>query len=56
MNYVDIINLISNLGFPIVCCVVLFIQNNNLTKTLGELSNTLTLMSERLEDIEHKVG
>ena len=57
MDYVEIIvKLISNLGFPIVCCIVLFIQNNNFSKALNELSTTLQLMNERLEDIEQKVG
>lgn len=57
MEYIDvIIKLISNLGFPIVCCIVLFVQNNNFSKALNELSTTLQLMNERLEDIEQKVG
>ena len=57
MDYVEIIvKLISNLGFPIVCCIVLFVQNNNFSKALNELSTTLKLMNERLEDIEQKVG
>ena len=44
----EIISLISNVGFPIACCVVLFIQNskfnealNNNTKTLQELVNEI---------------
>ena len=57
MDYVEVlIKLISNLGFPIVCCIVLFVQNNNFSKALNELSTTLKLMNERLEDIEQKVG
>ena len=38
MDFENIITLISNLGFPIACCVVLFIQNNKLTNTLNEIS------------------
>lgn len=57
MDSIDVIvKLISNLGFPIACCVVLFIQNNSFSKALNELSTTLKLMNERLEDIEQKVG
>lgn len=57
MDIIDIVaKLVSNLGFPIACCVVLFIQNNNFSKALNELSTTLKLMNERLEDIEQKVG
>lgn len=52
----DYIELISQVGFPIACCVILFIQNNSMQKTLSELTTTLSLMNERLEDIEEKVG
>ena len=56
MDYENIITLISNLGFPIACCVVLFIQNNKLTNTLNEISRTMGIMSERLDDIEAKMN
>ena len=48
----QIIQLISNVGFPIACCIVLFMQQNKLTVTLHDISNTMTLMSSRLDDIE----
>lgn len=51
----NIIQLISNVGFPIAACVVLFMQQNKLTNTLSDLSNTLTSMNQRLEDIEHRL-
>lgn len=56
MDFEQIITLISNLGFPIACCVVLFIQNNKLTNTLNEISRTMGVMSERLDDIEAKMN
>ena len=56
MDFENIITLISNLGFPIACCVVLFIQNNKLTNTLNEISRTMGIMSERLDDIEAKMN
>ena len=56
MDFENIITLISNLGFPIACCVVLFIQNNKLTNTLNEISRTMSIMSERLDDIEAKMN
>ena len=52
----EIIEIISSLGFPIFCCIVLFIQNNTLSKSIQKLSETLSLMNERLLDIEKKVG
>ena len=48
----QIIQLISNVGFPIACCIVLFMQQNKLTVTLHDISNTMSLMSARLDDIE----
>lgn len=33
---------VSTVGFPIVCCGVLFYQNSKLTETIGQLKDTLT--------------
>lgn len=51
----QIINLISNVGFPIACCVVLFNQQSKLTKTLGEIGNTLNLINARIDNIENNL-
>ena len=48
----NIATLISTLGFPIAACVVMFWQNGKLQKTLSDLSTTLTLMNERINDIK----
>lgn len=48
----QIIQLISNVGFPIACCIFLFKQQTKLTDTLGDISTTMQLMSSRLDDIE----
>ena len=42
MDVDTIIQAVSTVGFPIVCCGVLFYQNNKLTETIGELKDTLT--------------
>lgn len=47
MTYNEIQNLIGALGFPITCCIVMFIQNGKLQKTLADL--TVTLEKMRLE-------
>lgn len=47
-----IVTLITNVGFPIACCVVLFIEQKGLVKTLGELSTTLSGINQRLDNIE----
>ena len=41
MDFATIMQAVSTVGFPIVCCGVLFHQNAELTKTIGELKNTL---------------
>lgn len=48
----NIVTLITNVGFPIACCIVLFSYINKLTQTLGEIGNTLILMNERIDNIE----
>lgn len=48
----QIIQLISNVGFPIACCIFLFSQQTKLTTTLHDISTTMQLMSSRLDDIE----
>lgn len=47
--------IIGSVGFPIVACCVMFYQNNKMQETLAELSNTLSLISERLSDVEKTV-
>ena len=51
----QIIQLISNVGFPIACCIILFMQQNKLTNTLHDISSTMSVMSARLDDIENSV-
>lgn len=41
MDFNSIMQAISTVGFPIVCCGVLFYQNNKLTETINELKVTL---------------
>lgn len=37
----DVLSAINTVGFPIVCVIVLFIQNNKMNTTIGELNQTL---------------
>lgn len=48
-------NLIGSVGFPIAACCVMFYQNSKLQSTLNELTKTLVLMSERIENIEDSI-
>ena len=51
----DIINLITNVGFPIACCVVLFYNNSKFTEALNNLNVTLKEISTRIENLEDKM-
>lgn len=55
MDFEVWINLIGSVGFPIAACIFMFKQNSKLSDTLAELSTTLTLMNERISNIENKI-
>ena len=44
----EITQIITNVGFPIACCIVLFINNNKFTESLNKLNVTLTEITNRL--------
>ena len=52
----EITQIITNVGFPIACCIVLFINNNKFTESLNKLNVTLTEITNRLENIEGKIN
>ena len=54
-NVNEITQLINSVGFPIVCCGVLFWNNYKLTTTITELTSTLKVIDERIEKLENKM-
>ena len=52
MTFSEIMSAITNNGFPIVCCAVLFMLQSKLNDTLKELAVTLATMNERLDNVE----
>ena len=54
-NVSEITQLINSVGFPIVCCGVLFWNNYKLTSTITELTTTLKVIDERIEKLENKI-
>lgn len=56
MNVDSIVSIISSVGFPIFACIVMFKQNEELQKTLSDISNTMTLLTERIKDVENKLN
>lgn len=51
----EVTNLITNVGFPIACCVVLFYNNSKFTEALNNLNVTLKEMSTRIENLEENL-
>lgn len=51
----EIKDLITGVGFPIACCIVLFFNNQKFTEALNQLNVTLTNIVNRLEQIEERV-
>ena len=49
----EIQELISNVGFPIVACIIMYKQNVELQKSLSELSTTLKAIDTRIDSIEN---
>ena len=52
----DIVNIIQNVGFPIACCIVMFINNSKFSDALNNLNVTLKELSTRMENIEDKIN
>ncbi len=52
----EITTLISNVGFPIACCVVLFYNNSKFTEALNNLNVTLKEISTRIEKLEDRIN
>ena len=55
MELTEILTAVSNVGFPIVCCVVLFKLQGKLNDTLKELAVTLATMNVRIDNIENAI-
>lgn len=51
----DILQAINSVGFPIVCVIVLFIQNNKMNGTIAELSKTLTENTTILKQLSNDI-
>lgn len=55
MELNEIMQLLGNQFFPIVCSALLFKLFFDMNKTLSDLNTTLQLMNERIENIENKL-
>lgn len=48
-------DMISNVGFPIVMCLLLFYQFKAQTRIIDKLENTLSTMVEKIEELAEDV-
>ena len=55
MGVDEIKELITSVGFPICCCMVLFYNNSKFTETLNNLNVTLTNLVNRIENLEENL-
>lgn len=58
----EIVNVISTVGFPIVCCLLMFKQNssitealNNNTKVIAELKTKLDTLLNAYSELKEKI-
>ena len=54
MDLNAITTIVSSVGFPIFACCVMFTQNQNLQKTLTEISVTMQKLADDLDNLGDK--
>lgn len=54
MDFNAIITAISTVGFPIVCCGVLFVQNNKLRDTVEENTKAVISLTDYIKYSSNK--
>lgn len=54
MDYNALMQAISTVGFPIVCCGVLFYQNDKLRQTIDSLKDTINENTMYLKSLSRK--
>jgi len=54
MDYNAVMQAISTVGFPIVCCGVLFYQNDKLRQTIDSLKDTIAENTLYLKSLSSK--
>lgn len=50
----EISTFISNVGFPIVACIFMYKQQQELNKTISDLSSTLKTIDARIDSLENR--
>ena len=56
MNMNEFVQLIQNVGFPIIACIYMAKQNQEITKSVAKLNETLVAIDRRLEYMEKELN
>lgn len=51
----ELATIISNVGFPIYACVIMFTQQKELNKAITDLTSTLKTISTRIDMLEGRI-
>ncbi len=54
MDVAAITEMITTVGFPIACCIVMFRQNAKLQETLAEISLTMQRLTDKVTELEQR--
>lgn len=47
----DIISAINTVGFPIVCCIILFYQNKQLSTAINNNTNIISKLESKIDTL-----
>ena len=56
MDINGIVELINSVGFPIIACVFMYMQEQKLNNIILELSTTLKAIDSRIDNIQDEIG
>ena len=52
----DLVTVVSNVGFPIFACVMMFQQQKELNSVITDLTATLKTIDSRIDNLENLKG
>lgn len=52
----ELVSLVSNVGFPIVCCFIMMKNNEKFSVVLTDISKTLEVMKNEISDLKNQGG
>lgn len=48
----EVVDLINQVGFPIIACIIMFNQNSKLSSAISELNVTLVKIQSDIDDLK----